>query len=711
MFATLRRLPFSVRSLLTVGLLVVLTIVGLTANEIRLARTHAFLDADQRLSAASLALDEQIRRDIRAIEQVMDNARELTAEHDTSRPEINAELYPHLRDLARGLPILNNLVVVSPAGVVAASNLAPDQKPVYVADRPYFAYHRDHDADGIRVGESTISRTTGARVLQFTQRIARSDGSFGGIVLVSLRHDYLAGVLKGFVPEAGGSALLMHREGRLLAHSPVPDDSVFRMDFSDNRLLTEEVSYSPQGVYRENCAVEKMPKLFAYRTVDALPIVVVVSQLESAVLAPWDALAQRQAGIAALAALGLIAIIAFLIRQLGRQQETLQLILDHAPIGIWLQNGKGKVGFVNQAFCQSTGIPEERFLSVEHYGELIPDEFRPQCLESDAKALASEGVSVTRQRLPFVDGQIHDLQVIKAVKRNKDGKPEALIGLSVDVSEQVKAEAELRAYQTQLEAMVETRTAELAVAKQAAEAASRAKSAFLTNMSHELRTPMHGVMGMISIARRRMTDPKGLEQIDKAKQAADRLMRLLNEILDLSRVESGQLVLEQTPFALGDAVDMAHDLMAAAASEKGLKFAVAMPAEIAAARYRGDALRLGQVLVNLLGNAIKFTPAGEIGLSCACIADAPQSAELRFEVRDSGIGIAPEMRQRLFQPFEQADASMEREYGGAGLGLTLCKRLVELMGGRIGVESEPGAGSVFWFTVRFDKELAVAPVP
>jgi signal transduction histidine kinase len=188
-------------------------------------------------------------------------------------------------------------------------------------------------------------------------------------------------------------------------------------------------------------------------------------------------------------------------------------------------------------------------------------------------------------------------------------------------------------------------------------------------------------------------------------------MGIINGILDLSRIEAGQLGLERSPFVLADAVDMARDLLEPSVSEKGLALVVEVPAEIAAARYLGDSLRLSQVLMNLLGNAIKFTPTGVVTLSCACVENSPQSAELRFSVRDTGIGIALEEQQRLFQPFEQVDASMERQYGGAGLGLTLSKRLVDLMGGEIGVESAPGVGSTFWFTVRFDKESAVVPAP
>jgi PAS domain S-box-containing protein len=388
---------------------------------------------------------------------------------------------------------------------------------------------------------------------------------------------------------------------------------------------------------------------------------------------------------------------------LRREQEILQLIVDHAPIGIWLQDGSGKLSFVNKAFCQAMGITEERFLAVPHYIELIPEAFRPQCLASDAKALASDGISVNREQLTFVDGQVHDLRVIKAVKRDEQGEVLAMVGLSMDISEDLKREAELERYRHHLEERVEERTIALSIAKEAAEAASRAKSTFLANMSHELRTPMNGILGMAELALRRATDPKQQDQLGKVLQASRHLLGVINDILDISKIEAERLSLEQIDFKLGSILENMTSLISQKISEKGLQLKIDIPHDLANLRFQGDPLRLGQVLLNLTGNAIKFTSAGTIGIQVRLQEDLPNAVSVRFEVRDSGIGIAPEDQKRLFTAFEQADGSTTRKYGGTGLGLAISKRLAHMMGGEIGVESQAGIGSLFWFTVRLEK--------
>ena len=267
---------------------------------------------------------------------------------------------------------------------------------------------------------------------------------------------------------------------------------------------------------------------------------------------------------------------------------------------------------------------------------------------------------------------------------------------------------EVEAHRDHLEAMVQARTEALSIAKEAAEAASRAKSAFLANMSHELRTPMNGIMGMIDLALRRATDPKQQAQLTTAKHSSQRLLTIINDILDISKIEADRLQLERTDFQISQVLENIVSLIGHKASEKGLNLLIDLEAGLPGKRFNGDPTRLGQVLLNLIGNALKFTDRGAITLRCRCVEDTPESVRLRWEVTDTGIGIAPEVQQRLFRAFEQADNSMTRQYGGTGLGLAISKRLVQMMGGGIGVASTPGTGSTFWFTVRMGKAVSDA---
>lgn len=242
--------------------------------------------------------------------------------------------------------------------------------------------------------------------------------------------------------------------------------------------------------------------------------------------------------------------------------------------------------------------------------------------------------------------------------------------------------------------------AELIASRDDARRANAAKSEFLSRMSHELRTPLHAIMGMMALARRRVGDPQALAQLEKAKQAADHLLSVINDILDISKIEAGRLDLEHVEFRIEDVLRDLLNLVGNRAADKGLQLLVDLDLAGSAARLEGDPLRLGQILLNIVGNAIKFSERGAITLRVCRVAPEDPTF-LRFEVRDQGIGIAPESQPRLFLAFEQADGSMTRRFGGTGLGLAISKRLVELMGGEIGVESTPGNGSMFWFTARF----------
>jgi PAS domain S-box-containing protein len=304
------------------------------------------------------------------------------------------------------------------------------------------------------------------------------------------------------------------------------------------------------------------------------------------------------------------------------------------------------------------------------------------------------------------EGRTIWLRTSKVPLQNRQGEVIGILGIYDDITQAKSANIELEQHRLHLEELVDARTKDLATAKEFAEAANRAKSTFLANMSHELRTPMNAIMGMASLAMRRADDPKLKDQLGKIDSASKHLLHVINDILDISKIEAERLKLEQTAFKIGAVFENTLSLITHKAAEKTIDIRVDMPARFLSLTVVGDPLRVGQVFLNLAANAVKFTdPGGAIMLRASLTEETPDDLLMLWEVQDSGIGIDPEAQKRLFTAFEQADNSMTRKYGGTGLGLAISKRLVKLMGGEIGVKSELGKGSTFWFTVRLPKGI------
>ena len=275
------------------------------------------------------------------------------------------------------------------------------------------------------------------------------------------------------------------------------------------------------------------------------------------------------------------------------------------------------------------------------------------------------------------------------------------ITLQSDITYKKTAELELRNLNGQLEARIEERTSELAQAKEVAEAANVAKSSFLANMSHEIRTPLNAITGMVHLLRRAGITPAQADKLDKIENAGNHLLEIINAILDLSKIEAGKLSLEESHICIDELVENIASMVGEKIRARGLALKLEVPPLPEC--LQGDRTRLQQALLNYLTNAVKFTERGSVTLRAQMVEDAIDSALIRFEVEDTGTGIAPDAIPRLFSAFEQADNSITRQYGGTGLGLAITRRLAELMGGETGVRSELGKGSTFWLTVRLKK--------
>jgi signal transduction histidine kinase len=284
------------------------------------------------------------------------------------------------------------------------------------------------------------------------------------------------------------------------------------------------------------------------------------------------------------------------------------------------------------------------------------------------------------------------------------------IVLARDITERKAGEVEIGRLNRDLEDRIRRRTLaleisnqSLTIAKAAAEVANRAKTIFLSTMSHELRTPMNGIMGLTGLALRRATDPKQKDHLTKAAQSSEKLLSIINDILDYTKMESEDFTLDKVDFMMESLVETVANQKAPMAKDKGLGFTTDITPDLASLLLQGDAERIGYALGHLVSNAIKFTAEGQVTVRALLAQDGQSDVLVRFEVTDTGIGISAEVQNRLFTPFEQIDGSLTRNYGGIGLGLALCKRLAEATGGRIGLESIEGKGSTFWFTAKLGK--------
>jgi signal transduction histidine kinase/ActR/RegA family two-component response regulator len=389
-----------------------------------------------------------------------------------------------------------------------------------------------------------------------------------------------------------------------------------------------------------------------------------------------------------------------LIERLRGMAETVPGVVYQLRLAV---NGEFSFAYVSEAVREYflLGSTELGRSAAAWFERIHPDD-RIAVRESLVASARSLSPWQQEFRTPQADGAERWIYGNAIPQREADGSV-LWHGFLTDISRQRRDALELERYRHHLEELVEARTAELAEATQAAQAASLAKSAFLANMSHEIRTPMNAIIGLTYLAQSDTVEPVQQQRLQKVANAAEHLLSVINNVLDFSKIEAGKVQLERRPFTVDEVLDNIANMTTQSAAAKRLRVETDIATDVGGRVLLGDPQRIAEVLLNFAGNAVKFTEKGFVRLAVRLDGEpSGQHLPLRFEVQDSGIGIAPEAQERLFRDFEQADSSTTRRYGGTGLGLAICRRLAELMGGRVGVDSQLGRGSTFWFALSVE---------
>ncbi len=612
------------------------------------------------------------------LQAAMDEYHHETLEH--GRDNVG-QLNDYLNRMRQRLPMIASLRITDAQGETRWGSDNPQAAGAGITDRDYFQHLRDDPNATLVMSKPVLGKISGKWVVVLARRINDPAGQFAGIVYAPIELEFFRALFAQLKLGTQGSIALRDKDLHLIARHPesasiqpgattISDD--FRQALNENPEANSYISGTT--------SIDGISRHHNYRRNAAFGFYINVGTQAQDTLAGWH-VERTRAYLVFAAFLIITGFVLFMVYRTANRsaegQRLIRAILDTSDAAIFLVDPTGRITMANQRMTSMTGYSQGELLSME-YVTLVHVAEREMARERMLQLMDSEIPSVRNERW-YVRKDESTFWGLLCGQRlhNEDGRFIGLVGL------------------------VAERTAELKQAKEAAEVANRTKSAFLANMSHEIRTPMNAIIGLTHLLQRERLTTSQSDRLGKIASSAKHLLGILNDVLDISKIESGKLALEQTVFNPASVMTELAGMNAERARQKGVRLEtdlVDLPESLL-----GDPTRLSQALLNYLGNAIKFTEKGSIRIRASVVSEDTTTLLVRFEVEDTGIGIAPDALARLFTAFEQADNSTTRKYGGTGLGLAITHRLAVLMGGETGVSSTPGTGSTFWMTARFGK--------
>ena len=697
-----------------------------------------------------LVLAEQTTRALQVVDLVVQNIQKQAADDgidsaDRFRTVMSTEtIFRQLSVRREHMPQLEALVLLDAGGRVINNSRAWPPSGAVESDADVFVHFQSISDSGAYISLPEKSGTDGDWTVYLARRIVGSDGQIIGIVSGAISLRYFRDLFEAARPDADGSLTIVRDDGTILLHHPdegrVTIGSRLPLSFPWYR-----VAAAGGGHYMSEGLGTAEPRSIWVQRLRDFPLLIDVVVTPRAALKPW----RHQAYYIAAGTFGVVATLCILFGLLGGQfrrialseaslsqrnadlerssarlaeqavelrataealrssqrdvaekSGLLETTLEHMDEGIMLVTADRTVAVCNQRAIELLGLPPELVATRPAFADILSYQW-------GTNEFAQTGADVVDF---FKAGDIMDTPLVYERQRPDGSILEirsaplptgGVVRIYADITERKAAESRADAAREQAEA-----------ARAQAERANQAKTEFLANMSHEIRTPMNGIIGMSEILLRGDLDPQQLECAEGVRDSARSLLEVINDILDISKLEAGRLELELRDFDLAGTIEAAVGLLDMQAREKRLTLTIDIDPKLRGSMH-GDPVRVRQVMLNLVGNALKFTEQGDVTVRVS-IAGGPAPDRVLFEVTDTGIGMTEESKSRLFQKFTQADSSISRRFGGTGLGLAISRELVELMGGTIGVDSVLGEGSRFYFTLPMcpaTGQRGPAPIP